>query len=349
MKDWEFKALQVSSSGKSKLGPLSVEQAEKTDDYTRVLSTAVESKVSNPKFSKYYVKEAIGISGSDFFPAGNIEYGYCQALHGEECSIAVLQSIYRKDFKDKIILGIVAGKPGNIPAPCGNCRDIMLDELGTNFEIVSGAPEGGIAVVSKISDYLFEDFHTITIGQLTQESKSLISDFFDESTVRENILDIAKSGEFLVHDAYSSNNIHPERKYIGVVYGRYRPYVGAYDVMCDYHPIYALRDAVRLARRNNDPFIRCALIACKDFRVGMPHVMYKDRQHLLELNIEAELLLEQEQDPPVYLIIYKDNEITGIWKTSIKQWLPFPFSPYAFGPEFIESFTQYLKKKQAQF
>ncbi|MDA2922482.1 hypothetical protein MYX07_04430 [Patescibacteria group bacterium AH-259-L07] len=355
MSNWEFKALRFSSSGKPKLGSLSAEQMARKDDYVRALSEAGKSFISKPRFSNYFVRESISVRGSKPLFAGNIEYGYCQALHGEETAVAAYRSRYKGENYKHIVLGIVAGsRPGSIAAPCGNCRDIILDELildelDTELEIVSGISQGGLAIVSNIQDYLFEDFCSIPIAHFAQELQHRISDFFHDGTVAENILDIAEFAQTLVYDAYSQKDIHPERKYNTVVYGRYRAYVGAHDGMCDFHPIYALRDAVRQARRNNDPFIRCVLIAAKDFGGGVPHVMYKDRQHLFELNLDAELLLDKEQDPPVYLITYKDDCITGAWKTSVKEWLPIPFSPRSFGPEFIAHHTEYLKNKQAQY
>ncbi|MBI4160473.1 MAG: hypothetical protein HY506_01030 [Candidatus Yanofskybacteria bacterium] len=72
--------------------------------------------------------------------------------------------------------------------------------------------------------------------------------------------------------------------------------------------------------------------------------MYKDRQHLMELNLQAELLAGQENDLPVYLATYSSQEqIIDVWRTSITEWLPLAFSPRNFGPEFIEYLTNYFR------
>jgi hypothetical protein len=129
--------------------------------------------------------------------------------------------------------------------------------------------------------------------------------------------------------------------------------------MCDYHPIYAGRDACRQAIRDSNPFIQRVIIVCEDpdRRRKMPHVMYKDRQHLLETNLQAELLQGHEQDPPVLLFNYYRKTrtknravvITGAWRTSVKKWLPFPFTAGNFGPEFVEFLTKYYRNRQDLF
>lgn len=117
--------------------------------------------------------------------------------------------------------------------------------------------------------------------------------------------------------------------------------------MCDYHPVYALRDAIRQARRANDPFAQSVVIVSEDFGdKRAPQVMYKDRQHLLELNLQAELLAGKENNPPVWLATYgAQRRVTAAWRTSVKEWIPFPFIPRNFGQDFIEYLTSYFQAK----
>src|SRR3989344_5739447 len=113
-------------------------------------------------------------------------------------------------------------------------------------------------------------------------------------------------GGFLVNDAYSPPDVHPERKYYAAIYSRKGVYYGALDLMCDYHPIYPLRDAIRQARRSQDPCVQSVLIVGADTSEDLagvpPHVMYKDRQHLLELCLQQELVVGVESDPEVCLV-----------------------------------------------
>jgi len=331
MSNWDFKAARLDANGKVEIIDLSDEQKARTGEYIRALEIAKNSVVANPSFSQYFVKEGIGVVGGKMLAAGNIEYGICQALHAEEAAVAAFRSHYGRKANKNVILGILAGNPGNIASPCGNCRDILLEDLGQDFEIVCGAPAGGIAVVTKMSDYLFSDFKRVSITKAPLE------------LVKSAILTIYQ-GEQLVNDAYSPQQLHPERRYHASIITYSHTFFGARDVMCEYHPIYALRDAIRQARRAKDPFIQTVIVVCEDFGNGAPQVMYKDRQHLLELNVQAELLSGKEDDPPVYLMSYQKEtkNIVAIWKTSVKEWIPFVFSPRNFGPEFVEYLTEYF-------
>lgn len=352
MPKWDFKTVMV-TGGKAEFVPLTDEQRERIDFYQEALERAAESNVANPPFSNYFVKESIGVPGIKM-SAGNIEYGWCQAIHGEESAVAAFRSIFSRDEKidDPLVLGIIAGNPEQIANPCGNCRDIMLEDLREDFEIVSGAPEGGVAVVVKMSDYLFDQPTPSDLKQHAMHHDWL-----------ENKLHFALNGcKELGNDAYSPKNIHPERNYFAALImpnmatGRNEDtrYFGAHDVMCEYHPIYALRDAIRQARRANDVSLREVVIVGASTKPGVPpHVMYKDRQHLMEYNLQCELVSGENQNPPVYLLTYdhalwkaEDQlKLVGAWTTSVKEWLPFPFSPRNFGDEFIKHLTEYYKKK----
>ena len=267
--------------------------------------------------------------------SGNIEYGLCQALHGEESAVAALRSFYGRTSGKEVIHAIVAGNPGNIASPCGNCRDIMLEDLGESLEIVCGTPEGGIAVVATMEHYLFSEFRSLIYEDLPMRVAAQI-----EMAIQE--------GDRLVSDPYAPSHIRPERRYHALIQAEAGVYCGGRDVKCEYHPIYALRDAQRAAGRACDPFVRWVLIVCEDFGGGAPHVMYKDRQHLLEFNLEGGRMRSERNDPPVYLVTYSPDahHVTGIWQTSVKEWLPYPFTPENFGEEFMRDvFDPYHRER----
>ncbi len=344
---WDFRTVQK-TGGKAELVPLTVEQRGRISAYEEALLRAGASTVSNPPYSKYFVKESIGRINGPMFSAGNIEYGWCQAIHGEESAVSAFRAMYGRDRGNVgIVLGISAGNPDHIANPCGNCRDIMLEDLGEDFEIVSGAPEGGVAVVVKMSDFLFKHpvAQDLESGDRRLELNRKVRQVFNSCIGIEN-------------DAYSPGNVHPERRYFAMIeMDGDNFFCGAHDVMCEYHPIYALRDAVRQARRYRSAHIKEVYVVGPSTGHGkFPHVMYKDRQHLLELNLQGELMAGEERNPPVHLLTFDASKIghfsrlledalIGAWRTSVKEWLPFPFSPRNFGPEFLKHLTDYYQKK----
>lgn len=343
MNKWSFKTAQLNSSDNMDFVALSPAQKARIKKYTEALEVAARSAVANPPFSNYFVKVGVGTVNGKMLPGGNIEYGICQALHGEESAVAAFRSHYGRKNVGETVLGIIAGSPGNITTPCGNCRDIMLEDLGTDFEIVSGAASGGIAIVAKMSQYLFSEFRSLDCKNADLKVEGKVEGI-DSANVWDNIDKAIRRGALLVNDAYSPKNVHPERRYHALIETPKHTFIGARDVMCDYHPIYALRDAIRQARRANDPFVQSVVIVCEDFGGGAPQVMYKDRQHLLELNLQAELLVGKENDPPVFLATYDaQHQVIGIWETSVKEWIPFAFIPSNFGQEFIENLTNYFR------
>lgn len=344
MTGWEFKAVQKHPSGNWPLSHISWDQQSRVHLYKKVLEVAKRSQVPYPQFSRYFCRESIGYR--KIHEAGNIEYGFCCALHGEVSGGAVLRasSGEPRGIDDQLVMGIIAddseaGKPAN---PCGDCRDSMLDVFGPKLEIVSGPADGGVAVVAKLSDYLFDGFTSF------QPGKEWLDLF------RQEILDTLYRGEQYAYDGYSPMDVHPERKYYACIVGKSEHHIGALDLMCDYHPIYPLRDAIRQARRVRDLYFGPVFIVGQDTSSELanvpPHVMYKDRQHLMEFNLGQELLEDKECDPPVILVRLKQTpagiEISRVWQTSVKEWLPFPFSPRNFGPEFVSGFTQYLKSRR---
>lgn len=339
MPKWEFRQLKGSYLGGYGFFYLSPEQRERIPQYEQALETAIASEVAKPILSNYFVREGIAVDG-ETIPGGNIEYGFCRALHGEECKVGAFRS-RRGRRTEPFILGIVAGNPGHIPNPCGNCRDIMRDDLGQDFEIVCGSREGGMAIVTKMHDFLFEHFR-----------EADISDEFGKR-FHQLVFETFEKGEYLLHDAYSPKKVLPERRYHAAIFGGKMTHYGALDLMCEYHPIYPIRDAVRQVRREHDVDLGWVLVVGADTSDELanvpPYVMYMDRQHLMELNLDSELVTGYESDPRVMLVRCKEGaagrEITGVWETSVKEWLPYPFSPRNFGPEFVEQMTAYCKSR----
>ena len=332
MRNQKFKNAILRVDGKIFFTELSEEQKKRIPDYIEVLRTAYGSDVPRPSFSNYFSREAIGIVGGPKVPAGNIEYGVCKALHGEEAAVAAFRAIYRrKPENEKVILGIIADQPEEVPALCGNCRDILLDEFGSDFEIVAGSPEFEVTIVINMKNYLFSNF---------EEGNLPCANIIIMTSIYKHIMKYHKEVTKKIENDVYSGDLHPERKYYAMINTLSRDnYFGALDIMCDYHPIYPLRDAIRQIRRagreNTSFVINGVYILFEGLKNKvMPHVMYKDRQHLLEFNIEVEQFCQKEINPPVFLFDSRDGQLVNIYKTTIKQWLPIPFLPLAFDNNF---------------
>jgi len=348
MNSWNFKAARVVDTNKVELVGLSRAQQARVRLYEEALRRAKISEVPEPIFSGYFVRGSIGLPFATVLPAGNIEYGMCQALHCEETAVAVLKACRGKDHAAVPVLGFCSKEETEEPPTCcGNCRDILLDAFGPGLEFVAGKPDGGTAVVSKLSDLLCtcEEFDKLAPNEAGVGIGVVIETW--------------QIGKNLACDPYSPADTHPERRYsVCIETVRGGLHFGGRDVMCDYHPIYPGRDAVRQAIRHRDPFVTRVVVVCDgtpisaDGRALPPHVLYKDRQHLLELNLQAELLLNKEQDPDVYLFTYTDPsqpgyhaDVPSSWHTTLKRWLPFPFTARNFGPEFLKFAAGYYRRR----
>jgi len=337
-----FKTIKLEPNG-FRLVDLSPRQQQHEHQYLEALYTAANSMVANPFYSKYFCREGI-VSADRKAAAGNIEYGFCQALHGEESAVAAWRAIVGQGNPEPVTLGIFSpeftvARPSN---PCGNCRDIMRDEFGSaELEIVRGRPDGEVAVVVPLAYYLFDDYDRLVArGELSSASKA----HGELRNARKALWDTFYGGRAIENDAYSPKNVNLLRRYYVRIDTASGQYLGAHDVMSDYHPLYALRDAVRQVRRENDittGLTAIYVICCGDGTLP-PDVMYKDRQHLLELNLQTELVDGRESDPPIYLGTMAEGDLTGMWRTSAKKWLPFPFTARNFMD--LQEMTNYFSR-----
>ncbi|MBU6500260.1 MAG: hypothetical protein KGJ89_00280 [Patescibacteria group bacterium] len=329
---WNFRNLELDHEGKIRSTPLSDLQQRKVYSYGKALEVAHDSSVSMPIFSNYFVRGSIGIWSGEFLPVGNIEYGVMQALHCEECAVAAFRSRYGWSEQGDIIFGFTSVRKefNSPPTCCGNCRDVILGGLGTDFEFVCGNRETHEAAVSSMRLLLFDVKKKAVdlCGETLEYFQGLAEELLREE-------------KKLTNDAYSPRSVFPDRRYSALIMGKDH-YIGAIDGMCEYHPIYPLRDAVRQMRRANSSILRYVFILHdEELSPGPPHVMYKDRQHLLELNLQCELLWGEERDIPVFLVNHRKGIITEVWQTTSKEWLPFPFTPKNFGGKFLEDLKTY--------
>lgn len=325
-------------NGKPTLGSLKDVGRNTVETYKNLLQKAADSRCAKPIFSGFHVR---GAAATYFVVnpalAGNVEYGNCQALHNEEATVAALIARCNSSKFDGYhkVIAIVAGKGKgslkNLTMPCGNCRDILRDTLGPDCTIIAGAEGGGTAIVTKLSDILFDDFR-----QISDLNGSGV-----EVTIRRC--------EEILHNPYLDPKKFPLRNY-GVCImtgdlGSQKPFFGASVVHADFHPTYPIEVVSLQMWLKRKHRINLVTVVAEGDGSAPPDVMYRDRQRLLEMVIEDWLMTGQEGDPSVYLITHQGQRVTGTWQTSVKEWLPFPFSPHNFGDKFLQHYQKYLKTK----
>jgi cytidine deaminase len=291
------------------------------------LTRAVGANASWPVFSGYEVRVSIAQKGQPPRPAGNCEYGLCQAIHGEEAAVAVFLSLHGYIKADAPVLAAVAHKAGNVPACCGNCRDVLRAVFGSDLEVVAGHPDGGTAVVVPMSAYLVDSYPRAKAANVLTDGTAL--EAWDK-------------GDRLVNDAFSPEG-HDLRKYAAVVVTERGSYFGGRQVMCDYHPIYAVEDAIRAAERKGDTFLREVFIVCQGDGSLPPDVMYRDRQRLHGFTMQSLLAGGREIEPLVLLATIQGTLVTGLWYTTVKRWLPIPFTARKFAD--MTRLEAYYKKR----
>lgn len=356
MSQWEF--LELGKNGQV----IPLKSGFTMGEAENALNIATRSKVPNPKFSNYYVKCACVVVSKQYgsfdvvekvfkVSGGNLEYGLCQALHGEESLVSAVSSkmeTSKIDPNKYRVLVAFSSKTdkAKVPGCCGNCRDILRDYFPPKDTLIfSGNPNGGEVILAHLSDLLVDEYEKTDLLSIDQNRPL-------SRKVESQIITAIVSGKRIENDIYFPGKPNSRRRYYASIVNGFNYFSGAHDVMCDYHPIYALRDAIRQARRANKPSFDYVVVACQDDGSGLPpDVMYKDRQHLLELNFQQECLSGGQVDPVVYLAAYQDVNsgqninLTRLWRTTVKGWLPYPFSPAAFGDEFVRYATKRFREK----
>lgn len=347
---WELVGLKL-VDGAPVYTPLTEKQQARVADYQQVLQVAADSDLAHPIYSGFHVQEAIGPIGkpklnrnqlaenreygeyealhdmpAKKFPSGNLEYGKNKALHGEEFSVVMFEANYQ-NYDGDLVLAVIT--PG-IASCCGNCRDILLDMLNGHperLEIVNGTVDGGKAPVYSFKTMLFEDYMPYIPDKVTEAAIDLE-------------IDLIKKRAKEYNPYAGQNDLYPERNYRAGIRSQVDFYPAAFHGFADFHPTYPLTRAILQAEVHDDIFINNVVILTKNEEGNPPNVMYADRQHLLEQNQIQEDILEREIDPPVFLV-NETSQGRQIWRTSIKEWLPFPFSADKFGEDFRKYFADY--------
>ena len=312
------------------------------NDLAFLLEKASLSSCARPMYSGFHVH-----GSSTSWPwgmhaplhSGNVEYGYYQAIHNEEAATVALIATHGANTPNRPILALVNGNdPGSletITMPCGNCRDILLDALGPECAIVAGTHAGGLALFTRLKDILYDRYESIQDTVLADADMRV----FNGSSVHSR-----------TKNPYRTATLHPLREYC-VALSTYSPntgaqtYIGASHVGADFHPVYAGEVAVLQTELARDPFLNAITVVAEGNGAKPPDVLYRDRQSLLGYAIDCELVTGRpHEDLEIHLYTCWSGELTGAWKTTMKKWLPVPFSQLLFGEEFLTGYTAYLKE-----
>lgn len=318
MNKWTLSALKgVDENGCATLTDLSKEQLRRVKSYQRALQTACGSN--------YAVRAAIGPVNGKFIRCGKLAYGNREADHAEQCAVHAYLSRTNGlgHGQQRPILALVDGEPGKAAGPCGNCRDILRAVFSPELEIVSGAPGGGTAIVATLGQYLFDAFLPCT--NATDRVKE--------------ILKLLAGNLAIEHDSYSSQaSLERMPHYRAgmtitiqhVGFSKDQKFktgsVGAIDLSYDGHPLYPIRDAIRGAERPQYHIVDLwHVVVSVRGPGGVPDIPYRDRHDLLEFQLRLEAAGDFKSDPQVLLCrTTETGEIIQAWKTTVKQWYPFP-------------------------
>lgn len=345
MPKWNLMRLAVDADGARTLAPLTKEQELLAPWYETLLLRASEAKCTDPRFSGYHVRACAAAGELTIARGGNVEYGK-RSLHAEATAIAALFSLQNSTkHRTTPVLALVAGHgPGtieNFTMPCGDCRDFLLDTVGPDCVILCGTMDGGTAMVATLADALFEDYQRVPT---------------DSANIMSVVIDAAlKECHHIGKNFHADLERHPAGDYIVVLSTGTGPmteqrFFGALSLGDDYHSLYPAEMAVLQAEMRQDPYIKSVTI----IGVGNdampprpPKVLYRDRQRLLELAIDRELLTDVPCNPPVHLLTHAHGMVTGTWTTSLNEWLPMPFSRGSFLKK--ESLARYIEKLHEKY
>ncbi len=277
-------------------------------DYSSILEYALQSHPT-PIGSGYKVHTA-GITRSGIIVRGsNHEYGITRALHGEESVVnAALEAAGTED--PLVTIALVAGQPGNIATPCGNCRDILLQYTAPDALVISASSQGGEVKILPLNAYFKQEFEEVTIP------------------LPPEIIAHSQRAAALAYDLYAK----PEQVYLAALQTAAGVFAAGIETDVAYHPSLPIRNALLSVREALDPR-RLNIESLYVISHGhAPQVPYLERQHLLEF-VER-LTAARKISAPLPIILAEltlNHRVLHTWKTNSQEWLPYPFSPANLG------------------
>ena len=271
---------------------------------------------ATPLQSGYNVRGAARTTNGLILIGSNHEFGANSAIHCEESLAVMLVDIKKGEVLDAI--SILAGDPGNIATPCGNCRDVLKQYGDKDSVIISASPNGGLATVTPLQSYFKDDF-------------SQVSDLRQFSLLNKSVL-MARKGE-IWSDTLGTKDEFAYGAAIESHDGEL--FFGGLEGSIEYHPVPPIKCAMivmKYSSENPNRFNIKGITLTK--KGGMPKVTYRDRQYLRGLADRVNAFYHRREPIPVTLLqLSEAGEAEKGWATNSDEWLPHPFTAINLGLE----------------
>lgn len=280
--------------------------------FSLVMQLAAEAK-AHPSQSGFFVRTAGMTKNGMYYKGGNKEFAHSHAIpHGET---AVASGLL--DLTDSPIEVIGWHQKGEITSenfgrPCGNCRDYLREFCKPETFFLNGNENA--YVVTQLKDYLFEGFKKM-----------------EDPKVRKSDLKETFKALLGSNDVYLPEDLKPDVYGAALVTHDGMVWPGGLYTNVGYDPVNAVMNAINNWRWNypTGEVLDKRLRIRKLLVVGgakMPHIFYRDRQAILELD---EILRKYTRNSePLKVQILDANG--GSYETNVEEMLPRPFSPGAF-------------------
>src|SRR3989338_8791796 len=260
---------------------------------------AASQSQATPNQSGYHVNTGGATRNGKIVSGANHEMAITDTItHGEEAVIANALGQYGKDDPLQVIVFTGLGGGGEIPSPCGNCRDAIKEYTDLDNLVIINAPRsGGSAVVVPGRAFFRDTFNEVT----GDEKKEVLSSAE---------LSEALKAERNAYDIYLSES--SPRIYGSAIKCFNRAvFRGSFRGNVAYHPDLPISAAIANFRDgSNDPTrinVQSITVAATAI---VPDVPYKDRQDALEFAEAIQSLNRRSgQALPVYLIDAGNNRV----------------------------------------
>lgn len=297
----------------------SIEVSKKEKKIIPKLLRAASHAITNPSQSGFNVMTAAINNHGKIVVGGNREYGFSRAyVHGEEAVSSSMCSQYPGTAME----GIGFWGENMSIIPCGNCRDVLVEEWPENLLFVAGNEKK--AKVARLSTFLHE-------SSPSEEALHIAHDMSPE------LLDLAVNAARRGVKGYLPRKRQDEVYSICIVDEAGEVFPGSLDTTVAYDatsPGVAARQVYRNrvagASTEVNPITR--IIATRLSANGeLPHVLYRDRNALADLDEVSKAT--QEQQPAQVLLVGVDytGSIQNAATTDAKEWLPHPFTNWELG------------------
>jgi len=291
-------------------------------DERELLGIAKLSK-QTPSQSGFYVKTAGLTQSGKTVLGGNMEYGLCSAIHGEESVIANWAQACSLD--DRISAIAFASEDVGPDSPwvtsCGNCRDLVREYCDPEGFFLDGNPDG-LYRKYPFSKLFFDAFHQI-------------------DNIRRRVT--SKAIESAVNAMQRSYDIYSGATYGASIITDSGVFSAGFEGDVAYHPTLPIRNAItclKYASSEKGRFNTKQVVIAGPKALDVP---YKDRQYLFEFVDGLRAGGIRKAPLEVYLIPATGADIQmEAWKTDSDEWLPFPFSPSVLGMD--EKMKEYMAR-----